>query len=182
VGWSIQRRTVRPALPAIGCRLTVEWSRPGDAVGCLAAPVEIACSPQGTAWPIALLPGAPRLLSARPLLLMEFNAWALLLHHYDLLTFAEALWQACDVVAVYHGDAPSEVPGTGELFAHMNITEHHCVSDLLLRPRGAMPDVAALTEAPESRRLRVALAAMHASTSWRATAPLRRLRSLLPLR
>ncbi len=126
-----------------------------------------------------VLAGATQLLSNnRPLLYMEFNSFTLLLHHYDALTFAETLWSHANVAAVCRIDVSYPVPQTGADFLHMNMTEHHLVSDLLLRPRGAMPDLATMTEAPGCRRLRAELAAVHASTSWRITAPLRGIREV----
>ncbi len=124
-----------------------------------------------------VLAGAAKLLSDNhPLLCMEFNSYALLLHHYDPLIFAEALWTICEVVAVCRIDVGFPVPQTGAEFLHMNMTQHQLVSDLLLRPRGGMPDLATMTEAPATRRLRADLAALYASRSWRITAPLRALR------
>jgi FkbM family methyltransferase len=50
-----------------------------------------------------VLAGASRLLAeARPLILMEFNSWTLLLHHYDPLTFAAAIWSSFDVLRAFH--------------------------------------------------------------------------------
>lgn len=132
-----------------------------------------------------VLAGAPRLLDVgRPLLAMEFNTWALLLHHYDPLVFAESLWAGCEVLGLYHADATCAVPDSGLAFLHMNLTQHGCWSDLLLRARGAMPGLAAMTDAPEVQHLRAELGAVRASTSWRITAPLRaatdRLRQVTP--
>jgi FkbM family methyltransferase len=123
-----------------------------------------------------VMAGAPRLLSMRPLLLIEVNAWALLLHHYDPLTYANAIWDGCEILAITPNTQDGALPATGEAFAHLNITEHHCVSDLLLRPHGAMAGLAAMTSSPECQQLRADLTAMHASRSWRSTAVLRGLK------
>jgi len=84
-----------------------------------------------------VLAGARRMIAeAQPLLLMEFNAWTLLLHHYDPLTFAAAIWSSFDV---FHGDKSLPLSPDPQAFVHANIMQHGCVTDLLLRPRTPLP-------------------------------------------
>jgi FkbM family methyltransferase len=123
-----------------------------------------------------VLAGATKLLaSTQPMLLMEFNTWTLLLHHYDPLVFASAIWEAFDVNAIYRGGTSVSLPKDGRTFAYMTVGAHG-ITDLLLRPSGVMPDLAGMTEAPGCQRLKAEIAALHASTSWRIMAPLRSLK------
>jgi len=87
--------------------------------------------------------------------------------------FASTLWSCWDVDAVYGAETSYAVPATGPDLVHMNLTEHGCVSDLLLRPRDALPDLATMIEAPGCARLRAELVAVECSTSWRVMAPFR---------
>lgn len=147
-----------------------------------------------------VLAGASRLLQARPLVAMEFNAWTLLLQHYDPWSFAEAIWENWEMLAINHrGASTAKWPQNGLDFLHDNLVFHSCVSDLLLRPRDPLPDLATMTETPASSALRAELAALRAglaqvqtdlnglqlqmaeiqrSRSWRVTAPLRDLKRM----
>ncbi len=127
-----------------------------------------------------VLAGSPQLLGGvRPLVAMEFNTWALLLHHYDPLVFADTLWACCEISDVYGAETRYATPVTGPDLVHMNLTQHGCVSDLLLRPHAALPDLATMTQTPSAGRLRAELSALRASTSWRVTAPLRAVKQAL---
>lgn len=86
-----------------------------------------------------VLAGARQLIfETRPLVLMEFNTWALLLHHYDPLTFAVAIWSSFDVIGMFHGDRPLPVSRDPQALVHENI-KHGSVTDLLLRPKAPVP-------------------------------------------
>jgi hypothetical protein len=122
-----------------------------------------------------VLAGGGRVLSRHPLMLIEFNTWTLLLHHYDPLAFAEALWAHCEVLGLAFGDKQVPAPADASGLVHTNLVNHGCVSDILLRPRSPLPDLATMTEAPAARRLRREMDAILGSTSWRVTAPLRAL-------
>ena len=109
----------------------------------------------------------------KPLVFAEFNAWALLLHHYDPMVFSKAIWASFDVLGMYFQDN-FVAPGTGELsIIGANITAHGSVTDLLLRPTARMPALEEMIYPPEVLRIRRDNEALRASNSWRATAPLR---------
>ena len=86
------------------------------------------------------LAGAGRVLWGS-LVLMEFNAWTLLDHHYDPLRFAEAIWECADIEAVFYREQRCAVPGAARDFLHTNLTRHACVSDLLFRLRKPLPSL-----------------------------------------
>jgi FkbM family methyltransferase len=89
-----------------------------------------------------VLAGARRLIAeARPLIFMEFCAWTLLLHHYDPLTFASAIWASFDVLQVFRHDWSLPLPSDPQAFVHANMIHYGCVNDLLLRPKGAIPEL-----------------------------------------
>lgn len=92
-----------------------------------------------------VLAGARRLIAeTRPLVLMEFNSWALLLQHYDPLTFATAVWSSFDVVQMFHNERPLPLSPDPQAFVHENIKRHGCVTDLLLRPKTSVPTLNAM--------------------------------------
>lgn len=92
-----------------------------------------------------VLAGARQLIAkARPLILMEFNSWALLLHHYDPLIFAAAIWSSFDVVQMFHNDRPLPLLPDPNAFVHANIKRHGCVTDLLLRRKAPLPTLNAM--------------------------------------
>lgn len=109
----------------------------------------------------------------RPLVLTEFNAWALLMNRYDPLAFAEAVMASFDLLGVYFQDQPVAMPGDAQWLLHQNVLEHGCINDLLLCPREAMPELHTMTEPHAMRALRDEVRALRSSTSWRMTAPLR---------
>ena len=125
-----------------------------------------------------VLAGAKRILARGPLVLMEFNPWAMLLHHYDPLVFAEALWANSDILGVKSVNVEVAIPENPTLLLH-DIMIHYRYADVLLRPRSPLPDFAAMTEAPAAAQLRRENAALRASTSWRLTAPLRALKQTM---
>ena len=99
--------------------------------------------------------GARRLLSeAKPLMLVEFNSWTLLLHHYDPLTFAGAIWSNFDVLQMFQDERPLPPSPDPTAFVHTNLTQHGCVTDLLLRPKGEIPSLHAMIDTPQAARLR----------------------------
>jgi FkbM family methyltransferase len=106
--------------------------------------------------------GAKRLLeSTKPLIYLEFNSWALLLHHYDALTFARILWQDFDVIGMDVGDSIVAAPSDHMMFVHDNIVRFGCVNNLLLRPRAKIPDLHVLTDAPATAALRQQMRGAH---------------------
>ncbi len=102
-----------------------------------------------------VLAGARALIGkACPLILLEFNSWTLLIHHYDVLTFAEAIWSTFDVRQMFAGERPLDPPPNPMGLIHANLTQHGCVTDLLLRPKAAMLDLYAMTDTPQAAKLR----------------------------
>ena len=102
-----------------------------------------------------VLAGARALIAkARPLILMEFNSWTLLIHHYDVLTFAGAIWSTFDVLRMFAGERPLDPPPDPMGLVHMNLTQHGCVTDLLLRPKAAITDLHTMTDTPQAAELR----------------------------
>ena len=109
----------------------------------------------------------------KPLVFAEFNAWALLLHHYDPMVFSKAIWASFDVLGMYFQDN-LVAPATDELsIIGANITAHGSVTDLLLRPAAHMLALEEMVYSPEVLRIRRDNEALRASTSWRVTAPMR---------
>lgn len=93
-----------------------------------------------------VLVGARRILAEqRPLVFLEFNTWTLLLQHYDPLVFADALYSCFDVLRVYEQDKLLTTPLNGTAFVHDNMQYHHCVNDVLLRPRSPILSLRAMT-------------------------------------
>ena len=89
-----------------------------------------------------VLAGARRLIAeARPLIFMEFCPWTLLLHHYDPLTFATAIWASFDVLQVFHRERSMPLLPDPQAFVHANMIHYECVNDLLLRPKGPIPEL-----------------------------------------
>ena len=120
-----------------------------------------------------VLAGAARLLNQqKPLIFIEFNTWTLLLHHYDPLSFAEALWSQCDIISLYFADKNQALPSTSLGFLHTNMTEHHLVSDILIRPRGAL-DLGVMTKTPYTRHLEKELKDLYPSPFGRIMSRLR---------
>lgn len=119
-----------------------------------------------------VLAGAARVIGRwRPVIYMEFNSLALLLQGANPLAFAAALWRAFEVTGKDASTWPSP-----EQFIRDNIVRHQAIDDLVLRP------IAGAEIAPaRAARFGIAdaeLAAVHASTSWRLTAPLRAVRTM----
>jgi hypothetical protein len=76
---------------------------------------------------------------------MEFNTWTLLVHHYDPITFADALVENTELLGLWDGEGKaSPLPANGGDLVHRNMFEHRSVSDLLFRPRSALPPFAAM--------------------------------------
>lgn len=102
-----------------------------------------------------VLSGARKLLLAnRPLVLMECNAWTLIFQHCMLMTFAEFIWSHFEVLGEFHADTEQPRSATPADFLHSNMMLHHCVSDILLRPRLAMPEAFEMTDSIAARHLR----------------------------
>jgi FkbM family methyltransferase len=112
----------------------------------------------------------------KPLVFAEFNAWALLLHHYDPMVFSKAIWASFDVLGMYFQDNLM-APVTDDLgIVRANITAHGSVTDLLLRPKARLPALEEMIYPMELLRIRRDNDALRASASWRVTAPLRWIR------
>jgi hypothetical protein len=93
-----------------------------------------------------VLAGASRCLAHQPFVFMEFNTWTLLAHHYDPITFADALIANAELLGMWGGfGEAAPVPGNGGELVHRNIIDHRSVSDVLFRPRSPLPSLAAMT-------------------------------------
>ena len=123
-----------------------------------------------------------------PPIYMEFNAWCLsYLQGFNARDLAFALWQVFDAARL--GQDGTETRLTDTIgFLHDNIVLHGAVDDLLLRfrPGVAIPRFddrnATRINLPQLvgiYELRARIKAIENSTSWRITAPLRRLKQLL---
>ena len=103
-----------------------------------------------------VLAGARRLIAkACPLMLVEFNSWTLLLQHYDPLTFAGAIWSSFDVLQMFQGERPLPPSPDPTTFVCTNLTQHGCVTDLLLRPKAEVSNVHVMTDTPQAAQLRL---------------------------
>jgi FkbM family methyltransferase len=92
-----------------------------------------------------VLAGGHRLIAeARPLIFMEYCPWTLLLHHYDPLTFAAAIWSSFDVLQIFHRERSVPLSPDPQAFLHANLMQYECVNDLLLRPKAPMPTLNAM--------------------------------------
>ena len=101
-----------------------------------------------------VLAGARRLIAkACPLMLVEFNSWTLLLQHYDPLTFAGAIWSSFDVLQMFQGERPLPPSPDPTTFVCTNLTQHGCVTDLLLRPKAEVSNVHVMTDTPQAAQL-----------------------------
>lgn len=138
-----------------------------------------------------VLHGGARLIERfRPPIFMEFNSWCLsFAHGFSAFGFAQALWDAFEVAAVDpSGETCPAGDGTCNGFLYENAVLHGAVDDVLLRlkPEGKVPRLPESISSPnEIRLLRELeqagrqLQAMHASTSWRLTRPIRTLKQKL---
>ena len=101
-----------------------------------------------------VLAGARRLIAeARPLIFMEYCPWTLLLHHYDPLTFATAIWSSFDALQIFHRERSQPLSPDPLAFLHANLIQYECVNDLLLRPKAPLPTLDAMVyEATGSAR------------------------------
>ena len=117
-----------------------------------------------------VLRGARRIIARdRPVVMIEFNAWALTAHGYQALHFAEALWDVFDVSVA--GSAGGERPLD---FTYHNMMVHGSEDDLVLRVRDAERAAGfEFTAARNSVASRREIDLLRASTSWRITEPLR---------
>jgi FkbM family methyltransferase len=127
--------------------------------------------------PAVLAGAAQTIMRYAPPIFMEFNSWSLYFaHRFDPYLFASALWDTFDVLSVT--DAGALVPAAdGDVrgFLFYNMTAHSCVDDVLLRlkPGRSIPALSAMVDPAANLRLEVAQ--LRLSTSWRITAPLRAL-------
>jgi hypothetical protein len=93
-------------------------------------------------------------VKSKPIVLVEFNSWCMLMHSYNPIVFSRALWSCFDILGIYHLDALSSVPVEDIGIAYENILHHDCVSDVLMRPRSRLPELDALVYGPEVVALR----------------------------
>jgi FkbM family methyltransferase len=107
-----------------------------------------------------------------PMIFMEFNSWCLILSGRNPLVFAQALWEAFSVESDSGVTLPDPIG-----FTHDNMVRHGCVEDIILRLRS--PSALAFIDASDDIALHSEIDALRRSTSWRVTAPLRFIKSLL---
>ncbi len=131
----------------------------------------------------AILAGAARAIETfRPALYMEFNSWCLLAYGAtNPLAFAHDLYQSFEVSLLQPDGSTLPAAASAADFVRNNIGLHGSVTDVLLRlrPGARVPRPAARPHDPQVQRLAAELAALRRSRSWRLTAPLRALGSLL---
>lgn len=124
-------------------------------------------------------------------ILMEFNVWFLsFVQRFDVRNFGYALWNALAVLKIDGGGGERlTTEGNAYRFLHDNVVRHGSVEDILLQLRAGtrvramcaiVPAPTSGEDRPEISCLRMELAAMHRSTSWQVTAPLRALHRLFP--
>jgi FkbM family methyltransferase len=84
--------------------------------------------------------GARRRLGRdQPVIAMEFNSWTLNgCAGHSPAAFAAALWQHFEIRGMLANDALVPSPGSPYAFLHTNLTQHGCVSDLVLKPKRGM--------------------------------------------
>jgi FkbM family methyltransferase len=108
----------------------------------------------------------------QPPIFIEFNAWALVLQNYNPLTFAQALWRSFDIT-----DKSGKTWDSPERFTSDNMVRHQSIDDLILRPKPGHPfNAQTIQFGPQGTTAQTQLEALHHSTSWRLTAPLRALK------
>lgn len=99
-----------------------------------------------------VLDGARRLLMAsRPLTLMEFNSWYLVLHHVDLISFASAIFNSSEMIASYFEEKANPPPTTAVQIVHDNVVFHKSVTDVAFRPVRPLPSLDEMTLSPSVR-------------------------------
>ncbi len=129
-----------------------------------------------------VLAGARAVLERdRPPVLIEFHSWCLTgVAGISPAAFAGALWECFEVGRLSHDGGVVAADGSAHDFLHANMTRNGLVEDLLIRLRdgAAAPTLERMSlpgpYAAELERLRAETAALRRSTSWRLTAPLRR--------
>lgn len=95
-----------------------------------------------------VLAGARRTIARfKPIIFLEFNSWCLYFaHRFDPMSFARSLWDAFDVLSIGADGALAPAAGGDPIrFLHDNMVQHGCVDDLVLRPRGPVPSLGAMT-------------------------------------
>lgn len=110
--------------------------------------------------PNVLAGGRQLMMNNKPLLHMEFNTWALLLQRYDPLSFAEAIWANFDILGIYFQECLTPTPIRDIHIVHDNIVKHNSVSDLVLRPKSALPSLDEMTCSPAALATRKELMAL----------------------
>jgi FkbM family methyltransferase len=140
-----------------------------------------------------VLQGAREMLQRfNPIVVMEYNSWTLLAHNdTNPIEFARRLLDDFEQVFVLDTFGPGMTAISDPVgLAYTNIVEHRCVSDLIMTPRARSfraplparppPSTTQPAVSPQARELALEseLNAVLASTSWRATAPLRKLATM----
>ena len=138
----------------------------------------------------AVLDGAAAAIERfRPPVLMEFNAWCLaFMQDLDARGFALLLWSAFEMRSLDAAGMERPAGPDPYSFFHDNVVLHGTIEDVLLRlrPGARVPKMDGLARSASGIEAQLAyeqaqreLDAMRQSTSWKITAPLRRLRQFL---
>lgn len=100
-----------------------------------------------------VLAGARKLFArSKPLVFMEFNAWWLIMRHYDLASFTNAIWASCEMLGMYHLEQYAPASLDAPTFLSVNIASHQGLSDLLFRPHDDLPSLEEMISSPEHIR------------------------------
>lgn len=108
-----------------------------------------------------VLDGARKLFTiSQPLVMMEFNTWYLLLHHVDVISFSQAIWDSSEVLGLYCDENFYPPPANSQMIVHENVVNHKSVTDIAFRSVRPLPSLDEMILSPESLKAKMALHGM----------------------